>query len=271
MQVTVKQHYVPACYLARFTAGGERDSPFFVYSLDGSLREDVPNHVGFERHYHTIDIPDLSPDHLEYVFQDVEAPACALFKELSANPGRPFLTQDEIEKVIHFFAIQAARVPQSKRQYEKMIIAEGETFMRKIAYSKEFFDEVVSHAIETGVVDGSVNQEALREAFESGDIFVVPDKSHVAIGMFRLASGIADLIEGMNCTLWYSNEPDWFVCSDYPVGLFYSLTGDVLQPKLLPDIAAMYMPLAKNVALVIHESRGCTCGSTRPSGNGRGC
>jgi len=255
MKLTIKQHYVPACYLARFTMIGERDSPFFVHSLDGSIREDIPDHVGFERHYHTIDIPGLSPDHLEYVFQKIEAPACALFRTLASNPGRPFITHDELEIVMQFFVIQASRVPQSKRNYENMIADEGRAFMNKVAYSTEFFEEVVESALKSGAVEGSVEQKSLRDAVESGELTVVPDKTHVAVGMFRLASAIIDAIEGMHWTLWYSSDPDWFVCSDYPVGLFYSVSGDVVQPTvhLLPEMDIIYMPLAQNVALVTHR------------------
>lgn len=255
MRPTVRQHYVPACYLARFTTDGKRDSPFFVHSFDGPIRKDIPGNVGFERHYHTVDIPGLAPDHLEQDFQKFEGPACALFRTLASNPGRPFVTADECETAIGFLVTQAARVPQAKRTYENMIIDEGRTFMNKVAFSREFFEEVVGSAVRHGVVEGPVEQESLREAVESGDLTVVADKTHIAVGLFRLASGISDAIEGMNWTLWYSADPDWFVCSDYPVGLFYSVSGNATDPivRLLPDFNTVYMPIARNVALVLHQ------------------
>jgi hypothetical protein len=193
---TVRQHYVPACYLARFTDAGERDSPFFVRSPDGSMRTDVPNNVGFERHYHTIDIPGLSPDRLERDFQRFEGPACALFRTLAENPGRPLASQEEIETVTGFLATQAARVPHARRTYEKIILDEGRTFMNNVAFSKEFFDKVVASAVCHGAVEGPVDQASLREAVESGGLDVVADKTSTAVGMFRLALGILDAIDG---------------------------------------------------------------------------
>jgi hypothetical protein len=251
---TVRQHYVPACYLARFTLGGQRDSRFFIHPVDGSaVREDIPDHVGFERHYHTIDIPGFPPDHLEYVLQEIEAPACALFRTLAGNPGRPFMTEEELATAAEFLSLQAARVPQSQRRYDNLIVEEGRAFENKLAYSPAFFRDVVTRAIASGAVDSSVNQESLREAIESEGIEVVADRTHVAVGMFRLADGIVDAIDGMHQTLWYSNEPDWFVCSDYPVGLFYSMSGDALNPtvRLLAD--TIFMPLAYNACWVLHR------------------
>ena len=257
----IKQHYVSAGYLAGFTFQGKRDSPFFVHSLDGSpVREDIPDHVGFERHYNTIDFPGLPPDHLEAVFHEFETPACALFKTLSAHPGRPFTTEGELAAALEFVALQAARVPQSKAKYESLIVDSGRMFMNKVAYSPEFFQEVVTAAERTGVLDDSIRQDSLREAVESGEIKVATDKSHLAVGILRLTSAIFDQISSMRSTLWYADGPDWFVCSDHPVGLFYSFSGNVFDDptvlenptvQLLKD--TIYMPLARNVAVVLHR------------------
>jgi Protein of unknown function (DUF4238) len=263
-QQTIRQHYVPACYLARFTLGGERDSPFFVRSLQGSIREDIPGNVGLERHYHTIDIPGLSPDHLESIFQDIESPACALFKTLSANPGRPLLTELEVQTAIHFLVVQAARVPQSKRRYEGLIVDAGRSFMEQVSRSPEFFQRVVASAKQQGIVTESVEQSWLREAVESGQIRVDADKTNVAIGMLRLASAIVDQLEGMHWTLWYADGPDRFVCSDYPVGLPFSVSAEnvlenrraVENPSVQLLANMIYMPLAHNVAMVVHRNEG---------------
>lgn len=263
-QQTIKQHYVPACYLARFSLGGERDSPFFVHSLQGHVREDIPDHVGFERHYHTIDIPDLSSDHLESVFQNIEGPACALFKTLSANPGRPLLTELEVHTAIYFLVVQAARVPQSKRRYEGLIVDAGRSFMEQVTSSPEFFQRVMASAKQQGIVTESVEQSWLREGVESGQITVDADKTNVAIGMLRLASAIADQLEGMHWTLWYADGPDWFICSDYPVGLFFSVSAEnvLKDPRAIenPSVQLLantiYMPLARNVAIVVHGREG---------------
>ena len=78
--------------------------------------------------------------------------------------------------------------------------------------------------------------------------------------MFRLAEAILDVLNGMHYTLWYSDAAS-FVCSDYPVGLFYSLSADnpledplsVETPKVTLLTSSIYMPLAYNVAVVFHQ------------------
>jgi hypothetical protein len=216
--------------------------------------------VGFERHYHTIDIPGFSPDHFEYVFQNIEGPACSLFKTLSANPGRSSLTESEKDTAMLFFTVQAARVPQSKEKYRNLVVDSGSSFMKQVASSPEYFEKVLSSANRQGIVKESVEQSWLRDAVESGKITVRADETQVAVGILRLANAIVEHLEGMHYTLWYSDGPDWFVCSDYPAGLFFSVSAEnVLQDpttlenptvQLLTD--TLYMPLAYNVALVIH-------------------
>lgn len=221
-QATVRQHYVPACYLARFTLQGDRYSPFFVHSIDGSAREDIPDHVGFQRHYHTIDIAGFAPDYLESAFQNIEEPACALFKTLAASPGRS-LAESEKDVALLFFSIQAARVPQSRDKYTDLMVYCGDRFMKEVAHSPEFFEKAFSSAARHGLVIDKAEQGELRKAVDSGHIKPVVDNNQSAVGIFRLAEGILDAIDGMHYTLWYSDGPDSFVCSDYPVGLSYSL------------------------------------------------
>jgi hypothetical protein len=258
-QQAVRQHYVPACYLARFTLQGSRCSPFFVHSIDGPIREDIPDHVGFQRHYHTISVAGFRPDHLEGIFRNIEEPACALFKTLSASPGHS-LTESEKDVALLFFSIQAARIPQSRDKYASLMLDCGDRFMKEVAHSPKFFEQVMASAARQGLVIDKVEQGLLRKAIVNGHIKPFVDKNQSAVGIFRLAESILDAIDGMHYTLWYSDGPDWFVCSDYPVGLFYSISAeDPLSPKsvetptvrLLSD--AIYMPLAHNVALVVHR------------------
>jgi hypothetical protein len=259
-QVTVKQHYVPASYLARFTFGGKRSSIFYVHPVNGaSVRESIPDREGFENHYHTINLPGLEPDHLEHVFEKYELPACNLFKELSANPGRPFGSDEELSTAAMFFAVQAARLPQSKEKYKKWIVKCGTEFMDKVAHSSEFRQRL---SVETGVTISDSSNEELRKAVERGGITVSADKNDVILGMFWLTEAFLTAIHEMHCTILYSKGPDWFVCSDHPVGVFYKLSGSIHDRpisartptiELLTNMNHLYVPLAYNVALVLHK------------------
>lgn len=261
-QQTIRQHYVPASYLARFTLEGKRNSVFFVHRLNGApTHKGTPDNEGFERHYHDINVAGLRPDHLEFEFQKIEEPACSLFKTLSANPGRPFVSEEELETAVLFLAIQAARVPQAAETYKTILADSGQAFMEKVAHSPEFFDKVTTTARQMGVLTESADQQKLREAVDGGHTTVHVDKTHVSIGILRLAYAILDRINNWHCTLWYADGPHWFVCSDYPVGVRYSVSvDDILEPSALenPTIellnSPVYMPLAYNVALVVHQN-----------------
>ena len=82
------------------------------------------------------------------------------------------------------------------------------------------------------------------------------------MGILRLTDAILDQLDGMHYSLLYSDGPDWFVCSDYPVALYYELSipNDLFErqrniewPKLNPMNSSIYMPLAYNAAVMIHR------------------
>jgi hypothetical protein len=260
-RATVRQHYVPACYLARFTTKGTRNSPFFVHSLNRTIRESTPNSEGFECHYHTIDVEGLASDYLETIFQKIEAPACALFKTLSENPGRSLAEPDK-DALLMFFCVQAARLPQSRKTYDAWVVDNGRVFVEEMAHSITFFQKVRAIAAKHGMgVDSDpATHEKLREAVDGGHIYRSVGKTESAVGMFRLAEAILDVLHGMHYTLWYSDAAS-FVCSDYPVGLRFSLSADnPLEDPLSLEIprvtlltSSIYMPLAHNVAVVFHQ------------------
>jgi hypothetical protein len=262
MKPTIRQHYVPAGYLAQFTLQGKRDSRFFVHSIDGKVREATPESIGFERHYHTINVSNLGPDHLEAIFQKIESPACALFKVLSENPGHELL-ESEKDTLLMFFSVQAARVPQSREKYNTLMLDRGRAFMEEVAHSHEFFERVMTVAARHGVEVDSFSQEGLRDAVDGGHVFPVVDRTQSAVGIFRLAEAILDALDGMHYTLWYSDGAV-FVCSDYPVGLFYRLSGDDLlddpmsvgTPTLTMLADTIFMPLCRNVAVAFHRVEG---------------
>jgi hypothetical protein len=260
--MTTRQHYVPAGYLAGFTLGGKRDSIFFVHSFNGSpVRQDKPENVAFERDYNSIDADGLPKDHLEGIFnREFEGPACALFRTLSTNP-RPFVTEEEVSVAIKFLALQAARVPLSKEKYERLIIENGRRFLNRVANDPEFVQGLVGAGVwDKSDVETAQQGPPLRELVESGEIQTEAGKTALSVGILHLTSAIVDKIVSMKVTLWITPGPDWFICSDHPVALFYSISGDVFDDpmalenpmvKVLAD--EIYMPIAKNVALVMHR------------------
>lgn len=197
---------------------------------------------------------------MESIFQRIEDPACSLLKTLSTNPGLS-LAESQKAILLMFFSVQAARVPQARDKHAKLMLDCARRFMEELAHSSQFFDETMATAVRHGIVIDPVSQESLRDAVDGGHIFPQVDNNQAAIGIFRLAEAILDAVDGMHYTLWYSDGPSSFVCSDYPVGLFYSLStkdGLVDPAGTVPPIVTMltdtiYMPLAHNAALAIHR------------------
>jgi hypothetical protein len=262
-QRVVKQHFVSAGYLARFTLGGQRDSLFYVFSPGHDQhREATPESVGFEKHYHDIDVPGFPPDHLEAFFGQYEGRACALFRTLSTDPRRSLLTDEERETLTAFLALQAARVPQAKRKYEKLVFDSRGADANDVVNSPQVFDTFLSVAEKYGIEVGPNFQSKLLEGLRDGHIFPVVHKTEASVGILRLTHAILDQLDGMHYSILYSDGPDWFVCSDYPVALHYELSvpedlferqRNIEWPKLKPISSSIYMPLAYNVAVMIHR------------------
>lgn len=262
-QRVVRQHFVSAGYLARFTLGGQRNSLFYVFSPGyDQHREATPGSVGIEKHYHDIDVPGFAPDHLEQIFEQYEGRACALFRTLSANPGRSLATREEMETLAAFLALQAARVPQAKRKYEKLVFDSRGADANDVVSSPQAFETFLSVAEQYGIEVPSDYQSKLLEGLRGGHIFPVVHKTEASVGILRLIHAILDQLDGMHYSLLYSDGPDWFVCSDYPVSLHYELPipdglferqKNIEWPKLKPINTSIYMPLAYNLAVVVHR------------------
>lgn len=266
-QRVVRQHFVSAGYLARFTLGGERDSLFCVFPPGhDQSRKATPESTGFEKHYHDIDAPGIPPDQLELFFQKYETPASALFRILSANQGRALLSQKERETLTEFLALQAARIPQSKRKYEKLVLDSRSADATEFATSPLAFEWFVGVARSHGIEVPPDFQSKLLEGLRNGDIFPIVNKTEASLGILRLAHAIVDQLRGMYYSLLYAEGPDWFVCSDHPVALNYEISvpddfherQDNLEwPKLEPFEHTIYMPLAHNVAVTIRRLQDC--------------
>jgi hypothetical protein len=262
-QRTIKQHFVSAGYLARFTLDGERDSLFYVFPPGEDRKwEATPESVGFEKHYHDIDVPGFPPDYIESFFARFEGSACALFRNLSANPMRSLQTVEERETLSSFVALQAARVPQAREKYKNLVLDTRRADATDISTSQQALNTFINVAMRHGIEVTSDSLSKLLEGLRSGDIYPVVDKTEVSIGILRLAHAIADQLDGMYYSLLYSEGPDWFVCSDYPVALHYecAVPDDLFErqrnmawPKLEPFTRTIYMPLAYNVAVMIHR------------------
>jgi hypothetical protein len=194
---------------------------------------------------------------------------------LSSKP-RPFATREELAIAVNFLALQAARVPLSKGKYESLIIENGHRFLHKVAHHPEFRQELVDMgALEESDIETLEEGPSLVELVKRGEIRPVAEKSILSVSILHLAAAIFEEIASMKATLWYSGEPDWFVCSDNPVWLPCSMAGNVSddrtvlenpQVQLLTD--SIYMPCKERCFGNTSALRRSTTATSTPT-NGR--
>jgi hypothetical protein len=103
-------HFVPACWLAGFTASGEKDDRIWVTDLSrGKQWKSEPGKAGRIRDFYRIDHPNLDPVIAEKSLSQIEDSIAPLLKALDRERREP--NNDELDTLCNFIAIQFVRIP----------------------------------------------------------------------------------------------------------------------------------------------------------------
>lgn len=219
-----RHHFVPACYLAGFTFGGDRDSSFHAIDLEtGKARATTPNNEGWQRGLYNVDVPGEDLELVENAFAEIEGHIAPLLRDLSLAQCLPE-TEEEMGSLLYFMALQLARTPRMRAGFSSM----NDTVMRQVlrpsASSEKAFEASLA-AFSDGTrkeVEGLTREEVL-EAAETGR-FDFDQTTHVRT-MLEVAEGMFPYFAARHWSLLVSPRlhPD-FVTSDSPVTAF-SLSG----------------------------------------------
>ena len=118
-------HFVPRCWLAGFTDTGTNEGQLFVTDLVRAKQwSSRPANSGHQRDFYRLSTPELDPVIVEKELSKIEGVMAPILKALDQERREP--TDDEIESLIWFMAIQWVRVP----AFRPMILGVADRFHR---------------------------------------------------------------------------------------------------------------------------------------------
>lgn len=114
-----RHHYLPACYLAGFTAARHRDSPFAVYDRDkDEFRTQTPDGSAFQRFYYARTAADGTRDlSIERFFSQLEGGAKPIVDALERGSA---VEPHERQTLALFIAFLHTRVPKFDRRLNEI-------------------------------------------------------------------------------------------------------------------------------------------------------
>jgi hypothetical protein len=253
----IRHHYLPRFYLDGFA--DPRDGCIWVYEKGkGEVIRTTSRRHAVERHYYSFTKPDGTKDSdtIEDCFSDVEMHVPPIIRKLEA---REVLNDNDRHIFSMFLGLMMTRVPNFRKNIEKMYAAMTDQFNRVLASDESAFRTAMEkYERETGDVS-NIPIEKMRQYVLSDEYKIVATPAaslpHVGMGF-----DLAPVFYGMTWTLIPATEDYKFVTSDNP--LYYTdPTHDPHSPYgvgLSHKNIEITFPITRKVALLATWDRAPT-------------
>ena|SRR6266851_436243 len=162
-----RHHYVPRCWLAGFTASGEKGGRLWVTDLSRQRQwPSTPDNAGHIRDFYRLS--DLAPDPVvvEKFFSVLEDQVAPLLKSIDRERRRP--DNDELDVLLHFMAYQWVRVPRFRPFAFQVLDRIVRERLAKELQSRETWLVALNEAGMDPDAPGA-EYEAMKKFFESGE------------------------------------------------------------------------------------------------------
>jgi hypothetical protein len=222
-RISRKHHFVPRCYLARFTDSGTSEGRLCVFDLAASrLFQEKPKNVAKEIDFNRVDIEGQPPDVLESAFGElVEAKAASVIRQICDEDRLPGI--EEFSYVLNLITLLAVRHPVMRRAMTAAKQAEYHTFVEILASNRAIFETHLKSACEAGFVSrADFPFERMQEFVRRGNYtFEIGPHHHLRteLGAFEHTLRV---VGSRYWSLWSANAgtPDLITC-DRPVSLVF--------------------------------------------------
>lgn len=246
-KIKKKQHYVPQCYLKRFTIEGEKS---LIWSIDKHKGEYLRSPSSIKRicykYYYYYQINDNDEiDHItmENAFSELEKHGDGCLEKVcnSSVDSRVNITEKEQGELAFFLALLFTRVPSFRDGYHDL---SGEilTSALKIAYSQGRLPDMPD------VLKDLVNEKGIENVLK---IQIHPFVSLEP--MIKLGKQIAFSMLQKKWTFYRLDSYNGFVTSDNPVSFITPNEKAPIGPA--HPLAILTIPLSKNMAVIISPAK----------------
>jgi len=207
-------HFVPACWLAGFTASGERDDRIWVTDFSRQKQwKSEPGKAGRIRDFYRIDHPNLDPVIVEKSLSQIEDPIAPLLKALDSERREP--NSDELDALIHFIAIQFVRIPPFRPFALSVLESVNREELAAALRTPETWAATLKKA---GIASDAPGEEyeRVREAQRSGKYLLSVD---TAWYMKQAFEGVSRILPRLRARRWNTafSTTGSFIACDSPV------------------------------------------------------
>jgi len=279
MATSKRHHFIPAFYLAGFTDGEDRDSPFWCAGKDGKkIFQDTPNNACVENNYYTLtESPD--PMAVEKMYADLEANMAAVLRYIKENNWTP---RPIDEAFLHIFAATLyLRVPEFRERNAIAIHAVYDRIFDMLFRDPRLLRNQVQKTFENGFISRMPSDSEISAMYSeywvtvsekisgnidnnspsvSRDVFGLSVKNTLLKIELELIS-IAKLLAHRRWFLYFVHECEKceFITSDNPFVLISAET-EAKMAGLMSMETGVFIPLHKRAALfgVFEDGPSCT-------------
>lgn len=241
-----KHHFVPRSYLAGFTEGGKKDSPFHVVNKKAQYRTATPASVAYENDLYNIDMPDVAPDYVEkWIGENIEGSAMPVIAEIVRAQILPVKDSEAFVSFMIFTAFLYTRHPIQRNSLDHVTSALSNLIIDMTLSSKEQYEHIIKEMRDAGHIVPDAEYEKLKEHSEDDFIIKAHPNFYLKI-LFETLTDAARVIAARPWDLYISGNKD-FVGSDCP---FCLVSPDGQPVGLGSKRARIVIPLNRRMALV---------------------
>jgi len=225
-----KHHYIPVAYLKAFC---DVDGMVSIYRKDDPYKviRQSPEEFGFHKHYYAQPLPDGGRDHntLDDFFSGYESKWPAIVERLRRREDVNECLQD----ILHFIALQRARVPAARDAFERMLADTVKVVARRMNAAGELppmprgFEDILDH------IDVSIDPHQSIHAMAHAIRGVGQVMEEIGIGALHNTTDIPFLTSD-NPVIWFDPSVSeaqmrpYAICKGGPILLLFPVAPDLM-------------------------------------------
>jgi hypothetical protein len=253
-----KHHFVPAFYLAGFTAGGGRDDRLFVFDRERKKQwPSTPTGAGYSNDFYAVQgIPNQGPDSVEVRLAQMESKCSDALRRIIAVRTIP--DDEDFGELMAFVASMAARGPRFRMVVADFIDQVSRKELRAALATPELHEQFKA-VLKATEPELSAGEQAVLDDYEGLKASVDGDGYDVDVDQTWLVhvflQGFITLMPHLAMRQWAiwapkAGAPE-FVCSDAPVCLTWKDGAHgVWPPGFGIRNTAVSVPLNRSLMLV---------------------
>lgn len=252
MPTARKHHFVSQFYLAGFTSDGTQDGEIHAFDIQQRISwKTNTKEIAVERDFNAIPTKNGVSDELEKQLATFEAQAASTFQRIRQSKVIP--EGDDYATLVNFIALIGVRRPSMRKQLDEAQTEIFRTHLEIYLSSEEMWRNYCERSKKDGAkgfVDLPYNEA--RKMFLESDWSIRSHPSSFHPIEFEVLDKVIQLLARRDWSLLLAPNSSFFVTSDHPVNLNWTLPGK--KPFWGPGYGSKHsmvvFPLSKEICLM---------------------